>query len=117
MCGGCLRELVATCTCAVAAQTRKEIASLFDQGKSEDEILQYYVAKHGSFQPLAAPPDQGFNRLAWLFPYLIGAGGAVIVAVAAVRWSRRPERAPGAPLAAGDPVLEERLDDELRNLD
>jgi cytochrome c-type biogenesis protein CcmF len=117
MCGGCLRELVASCTCAVAAQTRKEIATLFDQGKSEDEILQYYVAKHGSFQPLAAPPDQGFNRLAWLFPYLIGAGGAVIVAFAAVRWSRRPERAPGAPLAAGDAVLEERLDDELRNLD
>ena len=56
MCGGCLRELVATCTCGTAAQTRGEIATLLDQGKSEDEILralrrearQFSAAGHAS---------------------------------------------------------------------
>jgi cytochrome c-type biogenesis protein CcmF len=117
MCGGCLRELVASCTCATAAQTRREIATLLDSGKSEDDVLQYYVTKYGSLQPLAAPPDSGFNRLAWLFPYLIGASGAVLVGIAAVRWSRRHEPAPGVELPPQDPDLEGRLDDELRDLD
>ena len=31
------------------------------------------VEKYGSQQFLAAPIDKGFNRLAWLFPYLLGA--------------------------------------------
>ena len=65
---------------------------------------------------LAAPVDRGFNRLAWLFPYL-AAGVALIGIVATTRrWSRQ-----GAPAPVGDagldPALSARLDDELRNLD
>ena len=46
---------------------------------------------------LGAPLDKGFNRLAWLFPYLAGAGGVVAVGaggralVAAPRAGRQPE--------------------------
>jgi hypothetical protein len=67
---------------------------------------------------LGAPIDRGFNRLAWLFPYMMGAGGAMVIGLVAVRWSRRS----AVPAAAErgealDPNLDERLDDELRNLD
>ena len=41
---------------------------------------------------LGAPIDKGFNRLAWLFPYLVGASGAVAIGFAAVRWSRQRRR-------------------------
>ena len=67
---------------------------------------------------LGAPIDKGFNRLAWLFPYLVGATGAVVVGFAAMTvvdaHADRTER--GASRRV-DPDLEERLDDELRNLD
>ncbi len=48
----------------------------------------------------AAPIDKGFNRLAWLFPYLVGASGAVAVAFVAMRWSRR-EHEPGRGRRSG----------------
>jgi hypothetical protein len=38
-------------------------------GKSEDEILQHFIAQYGSEELLGAPIDEGFNRVAWLFPY------------------------------------------------
>jgi gamma-glutamylcysteine synthetase len=64
---------------------------------------------------LGAPLDQGFSRLAWLFPYLVGATSAVAIGFAAVKWTRKAD-APteAAPL---DAALEERIDDELRDLD
>ena len=63
-----------------------------------------------------SPIDKGFNRLAWLFPYVVGAGGAVAIGFAAIRWSRHHgTQIDEAP--AGDTALDERLDDELRNLD
>jgi cytochrome c-type biogenesis protein CcmF len=117
MCGTCGRKLVGECTCGMAVQMREEIARLVDQGKTKEEIFQYYIAKYGSQEPLAAPIDKGFNRLAWLFPYLLGFAGALGVAVVAVRWSRRSQEAPEPAAPERDPELEARLDDELRDLD
>jgi cytochrome c-type biogenesis protein CcmH/NrfF len=109
---------VGECTCLKASQMREEIAKLTSEGKTYDEIIQYYIAQYGSQEPLSAPLDQGFNRLAWLFPYAVGAAGLGLIGAMAVRWSRRP-RAAGAndPAAAFDSALERRLDDELRDLD
>jgi cytochrome c-type biogenesis protein CcmH/NrfF len=121
MCGTCGRQLVGECTCGYAAEMRAEISGLVRQGRTRDQIIQYYITKYGSQEPLAMPIDTGFNRLAWLLPYLIGAGGAVGVGVAAVNWSRRAARrqatSNGTAVAPVDPELEARLDDELRNLD
>ena len=84
-----------------------------------DAIIDFYLAKYNSLEPLAKPPNTGFNRMAWLFPYLLGAGGAVAIGFVAVRWSRRRDdlQSGEAPAGAADPALEDRLDDELRNLD
>ncbi|MDP1568843.1 MAG: cytochrome c-type biogenesis CcmF C-terminal domain-containing protein [Vicinamibacterales bacterium] len=120
MCGTCGRQLVGVCQCGYAAQMREEIAGLVKSGKTEDEIVQYYIDKYGSQEPLAAPLDVGFNRLAWLFPYLIGVGGIVMIGVTARRWSRRQADDAGTTTAAGaddSAELHARLDDELRDLD
>ena len=97
---------------------RGEVGKLVDSGKTREEVYQYFIAKYGSQEPLGAPIDKGFNRLAWLFPYLVGASAAVAVTFAAMRWSKRDQAAPetAAP-AAADSTLESRLDDELRDLD
>jgi cytochrome c-type biogenesis protein CcmF len=119
MCGTCGRKSLAECTCSEAARMREEIAGLASQGKSRDEIIQYHIDKYGSQEPLAAPIDRGFNRLAWLLPYALGAGGLVVAAFAAVRWSRHAAAAPKVADEASDSSaeLEARLDDELSKLD
>jgi len=43
----------------------------------KDQIIQAFIAKYGTEEMLGAPLDQGFSRLAWLFPYLVGATSAI----------------------------------------
>jgi cytochrome c-type biogenesis protein CcmF len=118
MCGTCGRKRIGDFCCSHAAKMRGEVATLLDQGKTREEVYQYFIAQYGSQEPLGAPIDKGFNRLAWLFPYLVGASGAVAVALVAMRWSKREHQTPEAAGAAvEDPSLGSRLDDELRDLD
>jgi len=117
LCGGCGKEPIGVCTCDYAKDIRRQIASLVDQGKTEDEILQHFIAQYGSEELLGAPIDKGFNRVAWLFPYVAGASGVAALGFVAVRWSRRHVAAPPEAPAPGDSELNERLDDELRGLD
>ena len=117
MCGTCGRKLAGECECGYAAQMRDEIATLARQGKTKKQILDYYVEKYGSQEPLAEPIDEGFNRLAWGLPYLLGAAGLATILWTARRWSRPTTATASGAEAPIDPALDARLDDELRNLD
>jgi cytochrome c-type biogenesis protein CcmF len=118
MCGTCGRKRVGECTCELAGEMRKEIASLVAAGKSRDEIIAHFIQKYGSQEVLSEPIDQGFNRLAWLLPYVVGAVGIGVVGGMAVRWSRRaPHADPAQAAPAADSALQAKLDDELRDLD
>ncbi len=120
MCGDCGRQLLSACQCGYAFRMRAELAQLVTDGKTEQEVVDYYLAKYGSQEPLAAPIDEGFNRLAWAVPYMVGLSGLVLVGSVAVKWSRRRENsAPGTTIGErdADSALEARLDDELRDLD
>ena len=137
-CGDCPPYTLADCRCSsppryvtgpdgsqrlVAAGAefmRGQLREQIEAGRSEREILDYFIAAYGSQAPLGAPLDEGFNRLAWLFPYLVGFGCLVAVGGIAVRWSRRGAVSDGEAAAAPEPIdaeLDARLDDELRNLD
>jgi cytochrome c-type biogenesis protein CcmH/NrfF len=101
-----------------ASQTAK-LRQFLAEGKDHDAVVAAFVQEFGGQDILAAPIDKGFNRLAWFFPYLIGATGAASIAVVAFRWSHRDgatESASALP-EAGTPDLTARLDDELRDLD
>ncbi len=101
-----------------ATQTAK-LRKLLSEGNDHDAVIAAFIKDFGDESILAAPVDKGFNRLAWLFPYLVGATGAASIAFVAFRWSRR-DGAAGAPAqndAGDDPILRARLDDELRDLD
>jgi cytochrome c-type biogenesis protein CcmF len=125
-CGGCAHEPLSKCTCGQAEQMRAEVREQVDLGKSHEEIINYFIANHeeaggreiwGGQRFLTAPLDRGFNRLAWLFPYLLGMGGVVGLGFVAVKWSKHPAEGAPADAAPADAALNERLDDELRNLD
>jgi cytochrome c-type biogenesis protein CcmF len=118
MCGTCGRKRIGDFCCAKAGAMRNEVARLLDQGKTREEIYQYFIEQYGSQEPLGAPLDKGFNRLAWLFPYLVGASGALAVGLVAVRWSKRERHQDPEPESStDDSALRSRLDDELRDLD
>jgi cytochrome c-type biogenesis protein CcmF len=119
-CGGC-RLPAGTCgmpNCHGKAAQLAKLKKLVAEGKSREEILAVFVHDHGGEDILARPTDRGFNRLAWLLPYGVGLIGMVIVGGIAYRWSRRPVATADAHPAARTPGdLEDRLDDELRELD
>jgi cytochrome c-type biogenesis protein CcmF len=124
MCGTCGRQLLSECQCGYATQMRAELNGLVTEGKTRDEIVQYYIAKYGSQEPLAQPIDKGFNRLAWAVPYVLGLSGLLMVGLVAMRWSRRgsadglaPENTAARQADPVDETLQARLDDELRDLD
>ena len=121
-------EIICTCGCrhpvgscgmlncpGHASQTAK-LEQFLAEGKDHDAVLAAFVQDFGGQDVLTAPIDKGFNRLAWLFPYLVALAGLIGVVVTARRWSSRPSLA-AAGDAALDPTLSARLDDELRNLD
>ena len=88
------------------------------EGKTREEVYQYFIAQYGSQEPLGAPIDKGFNRLAWFFPYLVGASGALAVVFVARKWAaRKDDDLPSAAGVTEDPAMRSRLDDELRDLD
>jgi cytochrome c-type biogenesis protein CcmF len=91
--------------------------TLLAEGKGYDDIRAAFVRQFGSQAVLAAPIDRGFNRLAWLLPYLAGLAGAAALGFAAFRMSARTPAKGGEPPRDVDPGIEARLDDELRNLD
>jgi cytochrome c-type biogenesis protein CcmH/NrfF len=118
-CGACGHQNLAECrkdNCGRSHEMRGDLAAMIDQGKSRDEIIQAFMVKWGGEEMLGAPLDRGFNRMAWLFPYLIGATSAIAVGFVAVKWTRKADQTDAAP-AAIDSVLSERIDDELRDLD
>ena len=115
-CGTCGHEPLSKCICGQAAQMRDDLRADIAAGQTHDQIISSWIQKYGGQQFLTMPLDTPINRLAWLFPYLLGGVGVVGVAFVAKRWSSHHEdEAAGKP--AEDPAMNERLDDELRNLD
>ena len=83
--------------CTYSDTMRKELAAGVDAGKSDSEVLAMFVEKYGT-TVLAAPTHSGFDRVAWLLPYIaliVGIGGVALVVRA---WHQR--RVP-ATVAAG----------------
>jgi cytochrome c-type biogenesis protein CcmH/NrfF len=89
------------------------------QGMNREQVRAAFVADHGGQDVLTAPIDEGFNRLAWALPYVVGVSGAALVGLVALRWTKRPGSGSDAAPAQtpGEDALRARLDDELRDLD
>ncbi len=102
--------------CGHYDQQAARLEAFLAEGKGYDEVRDAFAAEFGSQAILAAPIDRGFNRLAWIVPYLVALAALAGIFVTARRWSTR-----AVPAAAGDAGMDAttsaRLDDELRNLD
>ena len=81
--------------CSYSDKMRNELIASLDRAESDDLILQGFVQNYGP-TVIAAPTVTGFNRVAWVMPFLaLGLGMAFVVLV--VRsWKNKP-----APALAG----------------
>ena len=101
---------------AVADRMRTFILGRIAAGDTKSEIKRKLVEDFGE-QVLASPPKRGFNLLAWVLPPVLVVAAGAILAVLAVRWSRRRDATAPDDAPAPDPVLDRRIDDELARLD
>ncbi len=107
---GCHPQSVADCACGRAAEMRREIAAQIDQGRSAEEVIAAYVARHGE-QIRIVPEARGFSLVAWLGPLVLLPVAAWLVVAVLRRWRRRVEPALPA-LDPDDPYLA-RVEREL----
>jgi cytochrome c-type biogenesis protein CcmF len=131
LCGGCQRETLLECRCGQAANERTKILGMLEgmdlstpakEQAAYDQVVQAYVARYGGYHVLATPPDSGFNKLSWALPYATFFATIVIIGLVVRGWVRRGKseiaRAAQEPLpAAGPREYEDRLDDELDEMD
>ncbi len=98
--------------CSYSETMTKQLKSMLAAGKTDEEIKAAFVQQYGVIV-LAAPTNKGFDRVAWIMPFVIfGLGlGAVIYVVKT--WKNRQTRLANAIGAAAAATAPEELD-ELR---
>jgi cytochrome c-type biogenesis protein CcmH len=83
--------------CTYSDTMRGKLMAALSRGDSDDLALQAFVQEYGT-TVLAAPTTTGFNRVAWVMPYLVLVLGLGLAVVIVRTWSRRPALAPaGGP--------------------
>ena len=88
---------------------KDKIRELMKDGKSDKEILAYFVERYGEWI-LRAPTKSGFNLVLWILP---GAGiliGIFIVLFRSKRWVSQPQQ---EKLASLSPEEERKIKEDL----
>ncbi|MCI0478840.1 MAG: cytochrome c-type biogenesis protein CcmH [Anaerolineales bacterium] len=113
-CPVCPNTPLDICNTQACADWRNDIKRMLREGKNEQQIREYFVARFG-FQVLGAPPAEGFNWLAYILPAFGIVLGALVAWLSVRTWLVR--RAPGAPPDAASEIpreYAERLKKELK---
>ena len=115
-CPVCPNTPLDICSTQACVDWRNDIKRMLQEGKNEQQIRDYFVARFGP-QVLGAPPAEGFNWLAYILP-VVGILLGVLIAWLSMRaWLVR--RAPGvAPTDVPEIPKEyaERIEKEMKEL-
>ena len=99
--------------CSYSDRMRGELAAALDRADSDDLVLQSFVQKYGP-TVLLAPTATGFNRVAWVIPYLALALGLTTVVLIVRAWRTRPLVMPAGGVAPASPAEFKRFRDQAR---
>jgi cytochrome c-type biogenesis protein CcmH len=98
--------------CTRSDKMRNELAAAVQRGDNDDLILSTFAGNYGP-AILAAPIRGGFDRVAWIMPFLVFAL-ATGVAVWVIRiWKSRPSLVAASAAPASSPELD-RFRDQAR---
>lgn len=78
-CPKCQNQDLADSNAPIAADLRNQIVNMITQGKTDQEIIDYMVARYGDFV-LYKPRFAGYNLVLWLAPIgLLLVGAAIVI--------------------------------------
>ncbi|WP_028239447.1 cytochrome c-type biogenesis protein [Stutzerimonas azotifigens] len=92
-CPKCQNQNIADSNSPIAMDLRREIYRMLEEGRSNDEIVDYLVARYGDFVRYR-PPLNSTTLLLWYGPaglLVIGFGVVVVMLVRRRRGAARPE--------------------------
>jgi cytochrome c-type biogenesis protein CcmH len=89
----CQGESVADSPATLSQQMRVVIRQQLQSGKSEQEVIQYFVSRYGD-RILLSPPWQGLTLLAWLVPIALMLGGTLLLFYVLKNWQSLADRSP-----------------------
>jgi cytochrome c-type biogenesis protein CcmH/NrfF len=121
----CWNQPVSEHKSQASEQVKEEIRLLLGAGKNRQQVLDDFTSRYG-VRILAEPPNRGLGRLLYSTPVVVffASGAALTAFIWKVSRKRGPngrgaaEPAAGLPDAAADAqTLEDRLDEELRDMD
>lgn len=95
-CPVCENTPLDVCPTQACQDWRAEIRAQLGQGKTEEEIQQYFVERYGA-RVLAEPPSEGFNLIVWILPVLAVVVGGFFF----VRFLRNLQQSDSAAVDSG----------------
>jgi cytochrome c-type biogenesis protein CcmH len=87
----CQGESVADSPATLSQQMRGVIRQQLQSGKSEQEVIQYFVSRYGD-RILLSPPLQGLTLLAWLVPIALMICGILLVFLVLRSWQSHSKK-------------------------
>lgn len=116
----CWNQQVSEHQSPASDEVKREVRALLAAGRSRQEVLDDFAARYGN-RILAEPPAVGFTRFLYVLPWVVFAFSGVGLTWLVRRMSaKRAVESPQPAAAVGGTVAgdyEQRLDDELRDLD
>lgn len=85
-CPICQGESVADSPSEIAQQMRGVIRQQIQEGKSDQEIVQYFVSRYGEQNIIWSPPWAGFTLLIWIVPIVLFLVGLLLVFAVVRDW-------------------------------
>ena len=89
----CQGESVADSPATLSQQMRGVIRQQLQSGKSEQEVIQYFVSRYGDLI-LLSPPWQGLTLLIWLVPIALMLGGILLLFLVLRSWQSQSDKSP-----------------------
>ena len=115
-CPVCENTPLDVCPTQACAQWRDLIRLMLSQGKSEEEIKQYFVDNYGA-RVLNEPPRTGLNWLAYIVPPVAILAGGFFVFRAMRAWRKTATASPAAVAARSESAVEAPADDYVARLE
>lgn len=112
---GCEAMILETCICGPGLTLKTDIQAKLDSGQTKDQIYAQLISQY-SRKILAAPTNEGFDKLAWWLPF----AGAILMGIFAAytiksHLRRRGETAEVVEIIE-DPKLQKYIDKIEREL-
>jgi len=99
-CPVCENTPLDVCPTEACRQWRDLIRQMLSEGKSEQEIKDYFVLNYGA-RVLSEPPRTGFNWLVYVIPPMVIVAGVFILFRAMRAWTHSSETSPPGPSEVG----------------